>query len=199
MPVVPGSRANEPPPFRPRHVTDPWFAKVWRATGLPGKPPPVYVSRAWVPQAAGWQPYPNRAVYISPNVLMGLKQTRQGKRYDLGALNVLLHEMAHTAQPRVLRRGIAEGGADPWANANVNRVASRLYPPPFDYEPLDYRSPASRILPRPKIRPSYYGYPNFSAQIRQPTRDYGQFGLPVPPPPRRRWGKGQGKYRTKPG
>jgi hypothetical protein len=169
---------------RDRRIRDPWFAKVWRASGLPGKPPPVFVSKMYAGSAAGWQPNENRRVYITPNILMGLKQSRQGKRQDLAALQVLLHEMAHVAQPVVLRQRVIEGGAEAFAHHNVNRIAEKFYPP-FTYEPLDYRSPASKILKPPRVRPQYMGYPKYEKTIKPLDRDYYQFGK-RPPSVRRR-------------
>jgi hypothetical protein len=160
---------------------DPWFAKVWKMTGLRGKPPPIYVSKAYVPQAAGWQPNENRNVYISPNVLMGLKQSRQGKRVDLAALQVLLHEMAHVAQPTVLKTRVVEGGADAFAHHNLKRVAQKLYPPNL-YGGIDWMSPLNSVLPPPRYRGPYPAYPKYEAGIKPGTRDYGQFGLSSPPP-----------------
>ena len=173
-----------------RRIRDPWFGKVWKAAGLRGKPPPIYVSKnyAGVPaksaNVAGWQPNENRRIYLTPNILMGLRQTRQGKRYDLAALQVLLHEMAHVAQPTVLRNRVVEGGAEAFSHANTERIAKKLYPKPLNVGadmPLAWWSPLDRLLfPIRRTRGMYAAYPRYEASIDQSTRDYTQFGKAPP-------------------
>lgn len=180
--------------MRDRRVRDPWFAKVWKASGLRGKPPPIFVSKSYagtpVSQAnvAGWQPNENRRIYLTPNILMGLKQTRQGKRYDLAALQVLLHEMAHVAQPTVLRTRVVEGGAEAFAHKNLDRIAKKLYPPDIHPERIPWMSPLTGLLPpSKKKRWPYPAYPKYERSVDPTTRDYTQFGRsPRPPKPRKR-------------
>jgi hypothetical protein len=171
---------------RDRRIRDPWFAKVWHAAGLRGKPPPVWVSKnyagmpAKAANVAGWQPDRNRRIYLTPEILMGLKQTRQGKRYDLAALQVLLHEMAHVAQPTVLRTRVVEGGAEAFAHHNVERIAKKLYPPDIHPEMTHWMSPLYGVQSPSKKRWPYPAYYKYEQSIDQPTRDYYQFGKAPP-------------------
>jgi hypothetical protein len=187
MPAPPGV---QPLPDITR-LTDPVFANAYRASGLPGKPPPVF-SDPFIARrgSAGEQELYNRAVHLTPAMVDAIRHyslSPVGRNRD--ALRVLLHEYAHVNQPRVFNRLSAKAGIEPaadlWALNNFDRVARRIGGPEL--------STGQEFLP------SYegLGYPReVNAMTRR--RDWpqfvqkGQFGQPVtgvktmpPLPPRR--------------
>jgi hypothetical protein len=153
---------DAPPPVRMR---EPFFAKVWQATRLPGKPPPVYAGGVGGIGNLGEQPLFNRQVHLDPYVARDLQNYGlPGARRNEQALAVLLHEYAHTVQPRVNRKQIAEGGAEAWAKRNIPRIERQFGVLP-GFAPTDAPN-----------RYTAYGPWTRRMQRRPLLRDYGQFG-----------------------
>jgi hypothetical protein len=118
--VMGGLGYNVGPVPKRQRQTAPIYAKVWKALGLPGKPPPVYSDPNMSPSSAGQQPWANRDVLLQPEVVRGIKTLPFDAAREPAALDVLTHEYAHTAQPRVMKKQYAEGGAASFA--------ARMYP-----------------------------------------------------------------------
>jgi hypothetical protein len=141
-----------------------FFRNVWKASGLKGKPPSVYQGGVTIPGASGQQGWYNRRVYLDPRVAHDLRAYGvPGARRNLQALEVLLHEYSHVAQPRVFAgQPLIEGGAEAWTKHNLPRVLRALGGGRVD-----------------DLQTSYPAYRRWTRNIdrRFPAfRDYGQFG-----------------------
>jgi hypothetical protein len=146
-------------------MREPFFANVWKATGLPGKPPPIYAGGLWNRGNLGEQPQYDRSVHLNPYVVRDLQNYGvPGARRNEQALAVLLHEYAHVAQPTALRNPVAEGGAEAWAKRNIPRIERRFGVHP-GFAPTDAPN-----------RYTAYGPWTRAVQRRPLLRDYSQFG-----------------------
>jgi hypothetical protein len=146
-----------------QRVNLPVLASVWRASGLRGPAPPVYVGPSHQGEIAN-QPWYSRRVNITPDVLRGIQgfgiqprgQVWHGGRPgipNLAALDSLLHEYAHVNQPSALSSRSAEAGASFYSQMHLANVLQALHGP----RSLMY---AARTMPR------YYG-PERAALQRQ--------------------------------
>jgi hypothetical protein len=141
-------------------LRQPFFADVWRTTGLPGAAPPVFVGGLGRPGELGAQPWYNRTVHLDPRVARDLGNYGvPGAGRNPEALLTLLHEYAHVAQPRVGRTALVEGGAEAWARRNLGRVMAALHGPVG-----------------PALHPPPAAYAPWTRRIDPVYRDYGQFG-----------------------
>jgi hypothetical protein len=141
-----------------QRLRQPVFANIWKATGLPGAPPPVFVGGLGNPRVLGEQPWYNRSVHLDPRVVNDLRAYGvPGAIRNPQALEVLLHEYAHVPQPRVGTTPFREGGAEAWAQHNLARVMAALHDPIAPQQPPVAYAPWTR-------------------RIGPVARDYGQFG-----------------------
>jgi hypothetical protein len=110
----------------------------------------------------GEQPIYNRQVHLDPHVADQLRMYGiPGSRRNLSALEVLVHEYTHTAQPRAQKRSVAEGGAEAWTKQNLPRILDALG--------------GGRATDFPAGFAAYKQWTN-RMQRRPVYRDYGQFG-----------------------
>jgi hypothetical protein len=139
-----------------------FLANVWRATGLRGKPPPVYQGGITQVRNMGEQPWYNRSVHLAEPVARDLRSygVPGASGNQRQALEILLHEYAHVAQPRASGTAFREGGAEAWAQRNFPRISRQFGGDRF----------APGRMP--------YAYPAWTRRMqRNPVaRDYGQFG-----------------------
>jgi len=169
----------------PVRMSLPVLASAWRATGLPGKPPPVYMAKgkSLIPGAAGWQPLQNRKVFLNPETAKGLRTLPFASGRNRAALSTLLHEYAHVAQPRVFPRNRIEPGADLFSLNTQAKVERALHIPAKDSEfglGQDFQG-----------KDAYLGYPQLVAKLTQSPEWKrfilrSQFGKPVGGVPRMR-------------
>jgi hypothetical protein len=143
------------------HLRQPFFAHIWKQTGLPGKPPRVVAGGLTMPASLGEQPFYNRTVHLDNKVARDLLRFGiPGGRQDQ-ALAVLLHEYAHVDQPRMQKRWQIEGGAEAWAKKNFPRIRAQYGQSWMDEDnPYVAYAPWTIAMSRHRV-----------------ARDYGQFGL----------------------
>lgn len=160
-----------PPPRAPvRALPDPILARVWQASGLRGKPPPVFVERA--AGRLGSQPWFTRRVNLDPNVIRDIRRfplNPMNKR-GLMALDVLLHEYAHVNQPNVFPPRTAEAGATDYTGYNLAGVLARM-----GGVPREVLAAASRI-PRPYQQERMEQWKRLGGFEARRFANRGQFG-----------------------
>jgi hypothetical protein len=112
----------------------PILQKAWKAMNLPGKPPGVYedisLDNGRYGGVAGYRPWDERNVYLSPDVVDKLKTLPFPGHRNLGGLQVLAHEYAHVGQPQVLPKWRVEGGAEAYAIDRFARLLKAMGVPP---------------------------------------------------------------------